>query len=136
MIFLLDTNVVIALLNGKPREVRSALLVAKAAGHGVAITSIVLHELWFGISKSSRRAENAEALQKLLAEGFESIAFDDSDAEVAGQLRAELANAGTPVGPYDLLIAAQALRREATLVTANEREFARVQGLRWTNWAA
>ena len=53
----------------------------------------------------------------------------------AGDLRATLEAAGTPIGPYDLLIAAQALRRDATLVTANVAEFARVPDLRWQNWA-
>ena len=56
-------------------------------------------------------------------------------AVVAGDLRATLEAAGTPIGPYDLLIAAQALRADATLVTANVKEFGRVAGLRWQDWA-
>jgi tRNA(fMet)-specific endonuclease VapC len=62
-------------------------------------------------------------------------AFDEADARVAGQVRADLESAGTPIGMYDLLIAAQALRHDLTLVTANEREFRRIKGLRIENWA-
>ena len=62
--------------------------------------------------------------------------FDAQDAAVAGDLRAALEAAGTPIGPYDVLIAAQALRSGATLVTANVSEFARVHGLVWQDWTA
>jgi len=64
------------------------------------------------------------------------VSFDEEDAIHAGDLRAALEAAGTPIGPYDLLIAAQALRIGATLVTANVSEFARVKGLLWQDWAA
>lgn len=68
--------------------------------------------------------------------GFVIWPFESEDAEEAGDIRAVLERAGTPIGPYDVLIAAQARRRAALLVTANEREFARVPGLRTENWAA
>ena len=64
------------------------------------------------------------------------VPFDDEDAAAAGDLRAALEAAGTPIGPYDLLIAAQALRSGTTLVTANVSEFARVRGLLWQDWTA
>jgi tRNA(fMet)-specific endonuclease VapC len=64
------------------------------------------------------------------------IAFDAEDAAEAGELRAALARTGTPIGPYDTLIAAQARRRSAALVTLNRREFERVPGLIVTDWAA
>ena len=60
--------------------------------------------------------------------------FDAEDAEEAGDIRATLQRAGTPIGPYDILIAAQARRRDALLVTANTREFARVPGLQIEDW--
>ncbi len=63
-------------------------------------------------------------------------AFSEEDAMTAGDLRASLDAAGTPIGPYDLLIAAQALRISATLVTANVSEFTRVPGLQWQDWTA
>jgi tRNA(fMet)-specific endonuclease VapC len=61
--------------------------------------------------------------------------FEPEDAEEAGDIRAELERAGTPIGPYDVLIAAQARRRSALLVTANMGEFTRVPGLRIEDWA-
>jgi tRNA(fMet)-specific endonuclease VapC len=64
------------------------------------------------------------------------VAFDEEDAAAAGELRATLEAAGTPIGPYDLLIAAQAMRTRATLVTANVSEFERVGGLVWEDWTA
>ena len=71
-----------------------------------------------------------------LSGGIASHPFTEEDAVVAGDLRATLEAAGTPIGPYDLLIAAQALRNDATLVTAKAAEFARVPDLRWQDWAA
>ena len=62
------------------------------------------------------------------------LPFEAADAEEAGEIRAGLERAGTPIGPYDLLVAAQARRRDAILVTANEREFARVPQLKFEDW--
>jgi tRNA(fMet)-specific endonuclease VapC len=70
-----------------------------------------------------------------LSGGIAVHALTEEDAATAGDLRASLEAAGTPIGPYDLLIAAQALRNDATLVTTNAAEFARVPSLRWQNWA-
>lgn len=78
---------------------------------------------------------NAEALEAFLG-SVAILSFDDEDARFAGNIRAELERAGKPIGPYDYLIAAQALRHDFTLVSANEKEFSRVPGLRWENWAA
>jgi len=61
--------------------------------------------------------------------------FEPDDAEEAGDIRADIERAGAPIGPYDVLIAAQARRRGALLVTANTREFTRVPGLRTEDWA-
>ena len=135
MIYLLDTNAAIATMSGNPSSVRDALDDGRAHGHKMVLSVLTVHELWYGVAKSERKAANTEALHRLVASGFEVWPFDAEDAEVAGGIRGYLARAGTPIGPYDLLIAAQALRREAVLVTANEREFARVRGLKTRNWA-
>jgi len=74
------------------------------------------------------------ALDLLLADGIDILDFDAADAKEAGAIRAALRRAGTEIGPYDLLIAAQARRRDATLVTGNAREFARVAGLTVADW--
>lgn len=75
-------------------------------------------------------------LDAFLAEGFTLIAFDADDANEAGDIRAFLEGQGTPIGPFDYLIAAQARRRRAALVTLNRRAFERVPGLIVTDWAA
>jgi tRNA(fMet)-specific endonuclease VapC len=101
----------------------------------IAVSPIVLFELWHGAAKSTRVAENTERIGAFLAGGFAVLDFDSEDARIAGEIRAELESAGTPIGPYDLLIAAQTIRRSATLVTANVSDFARVSGLRWEDWS-
>ena len=79
-------------------------------------------------------AKNAAALDAFLTLGFELWSFDMADAEEAGDLRATLEHSGTPIGPYVILIAAQARRRGARLITANASEFARVRGLITEDW--
>ena len=88
----------------------------------------------YGVSKSSRTTENSARLEAFLAGPLEMIAFDDDDSRVGGQIRAQLERAGTPIGAYDTLIAAQAVRRNAILVTANVNEFERIAGLRVEDW--
>jgi tRNA(fMet)-specific endonuclease VapC len=133
--YLLDTNAVIALLKNQPDSVRKRLRRAGARGASIIVSSIVLFELRYGIARSARRNENAERLRVFLSGAISVAQFEEEDATTAGDLRAALEAAGTPIGPYDLLIAAQALRIGATLVTANVSEFARVRGLAWQNWA-
>jgi len=132
--YLLDTNAVIALLKNRPRSVRNRLRRVASGGTSVAVSTVVLYELWYGVARSQRRRENAERLRVFLSGKIDVAPFDEEDAAVAGDLRAALETAGTPIGPYDLLIAAQALRAGATLVTANVSEFARVRGLVWQDW--
>ena len=134
MNYLLDTNSVVALLRGKPAEVREHYREAAAAGHSFAISSIVLFELWCGVEKSTLVAENRERLRILLSGNLDLLAFDDEDAESAGAVRAALEQSGTPIGAYDLLIACQALQRGLTVVTANSGEFNRVPGLSCVDW--
>jgi len=133
--FLLDTNTVVALLRDKPPQVRERYRRAESSGDHLAVPSVVLFELWYGVEKSSHIQENTERLRVLLSGDLELLAFDDDDAETAGRVRATLERSGTPIGAYDLLIAGQALRRGFTLVTANTSEFSRVRGLNWVDWA-
>jgi len=134
--YLLDTNAVIALLNNNPPGVRSRLRQVVTEGASIAVPSIVLYELWYGVARSARRGENAERLRVFLSGNIDILPLDEEDAVVAGDLRAGLETAGTPIGPYDLLIAAQALRSRTALVTANVSEFVRVRGLVWQDWTA
>jgi tRNA(fMet)-specific endonuclease VapC len=136
VIYLLDTNAVIALLTDRPPAVRKRLRRAAAGEVSIAVSTVVLFELWYGVARSQRRRENAERLRVFLAGNIDILPFEEEDAAVAGDLRAALEAEGTPIGPYDLLIAAQSLRTGATLVTANVAEFRRVKGLSWQDWAA
>ncbi len=134
MNYVLDTNAVVALLRDKPARVRERYRAAEAAGDYLALSSVVLFELWYGVAKSSQIPENTERLRILLSGDLDLLDFDDEDARTAGQVRAALEKAGTPIGAYDVLIAGQALRRGLTVVTANTAEFSRVTGLSWQDW--
>lgn len=136
MSYLLDTNAVIVLLKNEPAIFRKRLRRTVSKGAAIAVSSIVLYELWYGVARSARRRENAERLRVFLSGGIAVSPFTEEDAMTAGDLRATLEAAGTPIGPYDLLITAQALRSDATLVTANVSELARVPGLQWQDWTA
>ena len=92
-------------------------------------------ELWYGASRSQRKDANTQRLEAFLAGPLEWTLFDEEDAREAGTVRAELEISGKPIGAYDVLIAGKALRRGATLVTSNVREFDRVAGLKWEDWA-
>ena len=134
MTYILDTNAVIAVLKNQPASVRHRLRRARFEGASIAVSSVVLYELWYGVARSERRRENAERLRVFLSADVGVLCFDEEDARAAGDLRASLESAGTPIGPYDLLIATQALRLGATMVTANVSEFGRVDGLSWQDW--
>jgi tRNA(fMet)-specific endonuclease VapC len=90
-----------------------------------------VHELYFGAFKGRR---TRETLDRIAGLGFELVVFGDDDARCAAEARAVLAVSGTPIGPYDILIAGQALARDLTLITHNTREFSRVRGLRIEDW--
>ena len=134
MNYLLDSNACIALLNQSSLRVRENFRAARIAKSQLFLSTIVIHELWFGVSNSERLSWNATVLRKFISQGFVTLDFTDRDAELAGQIRATLRAAGTPIGAYDTLIAGQALARGLTLVTANTREFSRVEGLKLVDW--
>lgn len=128
---LLDTNICIDLVRRRaPRVV--ARLRRRRIGT-VGISSITLAELHFGVAKSSDPPRNLIALAHFCAP-LEVCPFEHDAASAYGPVRARLERAGTPIGPLDTLIAAHALALDVTLVTGNEREFARVPGLKVENW--
>ena len=135
MTYLLDTNACIALINGTPKEVRRRFQRAINKDATMLVSSVVAFELWYGVAKSQRKEANTQRLEAFLAGPLEWTPFDDEDAQAAGRVRAALEIAGKPIGAYDILIAAQARRRGATLVTSNGGEFDRVTGLKWEDWA-
>ncbi len=130
MKYLLDTNAVIALISRRNRIDRR---VRDERPNAFGLSAIVAHELYFGAFKGRR---TRETLVRITGLGFELVAFEEADARCAAEARALLAAAGRPIGPYDLLIAGQALSRDLTLITHNTREFSRVPGLRIEDWEA
>ena len=133
--YALDTNACIALINGSSVPVRRRFKEALADGSVVCISSVVLYELWYGVAKSARRDYNTERVQAFLAGPINVLLFDEADARAAGEVRALLEQERRPIGAYDSLVAGQAVRRGFTLVTANVREFERVDGLMWEDWS-
>jgi tRNA(fMet)-specific endonuclease VapC len=129
MRYLLDANAVIGLLN----DTRSNLAqrARREAPQDIAISAVVAHELFYGAFKSRRVAQNVAVIEALQ---FATVEFDKEDARQAGEIRAFLVSKGTPIGPFDVLIAGQAVARRMILVTHNTGEFARVPGLRIEDW--
>ena len=95
------------------------------------MSAVVIHELYYGAFKSQRVEKNVARVDALQ---FPVLEFDQEDARQAGEVRAHLASKGTPIGPYDVLIAGQARARKLTLVTHNTTEFQRVPGLKVEDW--
>jgi tRNA(fMet)-specific endonuclease VapC len=133
MTYVLDTNTCIYLINHKPAQVIKRLLRHDVSE--IALSSITLSELHYGVALSTYRDTNTVALKSFVAP-FTVLSYDESAAEVYGELRAALKRHATPIGPMDLLIAAHTLSLNATLVTNNEREFQRIHSLKIENWAA
>jgi tRNA(fMet)-specific endonuclease VapC len=133
--YLLDTNACIALINGTPGSVRTRFAKALDAGGQVLVPTVVVFELWYGVAKSARAEANAERVETFLDGPVGLLGFEEEDARQAGVVRLELELAGKPIGAYDVLIAGQALCRKLTLVTSNGKEFGRVKGLVWEDWA-
>ena len=130
MRYLLDTNAVIALQNRRQSLVARRILHHKIDDIGVPV--IVVHELYFGAFNSERREHNIRTTESLQ---YQIVEFNRDDARQAAEIRSILASRGTPIGPYDLLIAGQARARGLILVTRNTREFARVPYLRVEDWS-
>jgi tRNA(fMet)-specific endonuclease VapC len=129
--FMLDTNICVELLRGRAPLVFQHL--KRYQPDDIAISSISLAELQYGVAKSARPAHNAELLVRFCAP-LAILNFDDKAAQIYGTLRAGLERKGTQIGPLDTLIASHALSTGLTLVTNNEREFRRVAGLSVEKW--
>ena len=129
--YMLDTNIVIYTMKNKPEEVRAAF--KKHYGQ-MCISSITYMELVYGAERSANPERNLKALEGFVAR-MDLLAFDDSAAVHSGQIRAELAIKGPPIGPYDQMIAGHARSQGLIVVTNNTKEFDRVTALRVENWA-
>ncbi|MBB4351035.1 tRNA(fMet)-specific endonuclease VapC [Rhizobium cellulosilyticum] len=127
---MLDTNICIFTIKNKPQQVRDAF--NRHSGQ-LCISSVSLMELVYGAEKSASPERNLAVVEGLAAR-LEVMSYDELAATHTGQLRAELARNGTPIGPYDQLIAGHARSRGLIVVTNNRREFDRVAGLRVEDW--
>jgi tRNA(fMet)-specific endonuclease VapC len=132
--YLLDTNVCIALINLSSARVRARFVQATRRKTPISTSTIVAHELWYGVAKSHLVARNAQALTAFLSRDIAMLEYTELDAQAAGEIRAELESKGQRIGEYDTLIAGQAFARNLILVTANTNEFARVKGLVVEDW--
>jgi tRNA(fMet)-specific endonuclease VapC len=131
----LDTNIVIGIVSGRNSVLRHRLGEQIRSGIQIGLPVVALFEMRYGIAKSNRRTESGQLLDRFLGLGIKVLPFEDDDAEHAADIRTGLESHGTPIGPFDYLIAAQARRHGAALVTLNTREFERVPGLLVINWA-
>lgn len=132
MNYLLDTNICIYIINKKPLAVLNRVQ-SKQPGQ-IAISTITLAELEYGIARSQHPDRNRIAMLEFLFP-FAILDFDRRAAFEYGRIRSSLESMGTPVGPMDLLLGAQAKSHDLILVTNNEREFQRIEGLQIENWA-
>jgi tRNA(fMet)-specific endonuclease VapC len=128
---LLDTNTCIRYLNGRAVGVRRRL--QSLSPDEVAVSSVVKAELFAGAVRSTDPVRSRARQEAFLAP-YASLPFDDPAADVYGRIRSHLQAAGTPIGPYDLQIAAIALANKLVLVTHNIREFSRVPNLHLEDW--
>jgi tRNA(fMet)-specific endonuclease VapC len=131
MKYLLDTNIVAYIIKKRPIEVLHKLQTLD--WKEIAISSIVVAELWYGVEKSQLKEQNKAALEAFLRP-FTIIDFDTLAAEAYASIRADLESTGKIIGANDLLISAHALSHELILVTNNVKEFERVGGLQIENW--
>ncbi len=128
--YLLDTNIIIYTIKQRPAQVRKAFIQHEGQ---LAISSVTWGELVFGAEHSSQVERNLSDIEGLAAR-LEILPFDTQAATHFGQIRAELYKKGTPIGPYDMMIAAHARSQGLILVSNNSREFQRVSALRLENW--
>ena len=128
---LLDSDICIYIIKRKPADVLKRFQEFEPGE--IAVSSITVAELMYAASKSQKPRQNQSAIEQFLTP-LSVLPFDDTSAVIYGHVRANLERLGTPIGPFDTLIAAQALQQKVVLVTNNVREFARIPGLVVENW--
>ncbi|WP_309676004.1 tRNA(fMet)-specific endonuclease VapC [Pseudomonas sp.] len=128
--YMLDTNICIFTIKNKPQIVREAF---NRHNGQLCISAVTLMELFYGAEKSAAPEKNLAVIEGFVAR-LEVLPFDNEAAAHTGMIRSELAKAGTPIGPYDHMIAGHARSRGFIVVTNNLREFDRVPGLRVKDW--
>ena len=128
--YILDTNTLIYFFKGIGNVADNLLA---ASPKDIGIPAVVLYELEYGIARSSSPRKRTKQLEALCAL-VEVLAFGSEEAKASAAIRAALEKKGTPIGPYDVMIAGTALGRQGVLVTHNTKEFRRVSGLKVIDW--
>jgi tRNA(fMet)-specific endonuclease VapC len=131
MLYMLDTNACIGIINNKPTVLRQKLF--QVAVEQVAISQMVLYELEYGICRSLHQQRNRDNLNNFL-KYIQVLDWGEEQSQEAALVRCELMRLGQPIGHYDTLIAAHSRSLKATQVTHNVREFERVNGLLLEDW--
>ena len=131
MKYLLDTNIFIYIIKKNPQSVFNRLL--EIPPDQLSVSAISVAELEYGVRKSSQPEKNQLALKNFL-KPLSVLSFDFNATIEYGMIRSNLEKKGIPIGPLDLLIAAHAKSLNYTLVTNNEKEFSRIEGLKIENW--
>ena len=131
MKYLLDTNVLSDFVRGEPAVMTR---LRREAPPQLAVSVITEMEIEYGLARNPNLAPRVREAMRVLLNTVSVVPFEREDARVAAQLRANLNSQGTPIGAYDLLLAASALRRGLKIVTHNAREFARIGGLGLEDW--
>lgn len=129
--YILDTNICIYAIKGMFPKIKDRLL--EIHPDSIKISSVTEYELAYGVAKSKWGEKSRNAMQMFIS-SFEVLPFDATDSLYAGLLRAELERKGTPIGSYDIMIAAQCLSRGLTLITHNVKEFQRVPNITIEDW--
>lgn len=133
MKYLLDTNTCIRYINGRAPQIRDRMRTISDAD--IAISAVTQGEMYTGSAKSET-PERSRSRQDAFFIRFASLPFNEAAANEFGRIRARLEQAGTPIGPYDMQIAATAIAHGLIVVTHNTAEFSRVDGLKLEDWEA
>ena len=129
--YLLDTNICIYAINGRHPRLNRYLF--SVSPHEIFVSAVTVGELEYGAAKSHWGVRTRQIMRAFLA-NFSILPFTEEDAVLFGQIRAQLAASGTPIGAYDVMIAAQGIARDLTVVTHNTREFSRVPSIIMEDW--
>jgi len=129
--YLIDTNICIYIMNRRPIEIIHKFKQFDVGEIGVS--TITVSELQYGVAKSKNYRLNEQRIEEFLSP-LEILPYDEIAAGIYGDIRLQLEKSGEPIGPLDLLFAAQALSRDLVLITNNEKEFKRVNNLKVENW--
>ncbi len=128
--YVLDTNILIYFFKGMGNVSKKLLSVSPK---DIGVPVIVIYELEYGIHKSSFPEKRQQQLTELCSV-VNVLPFGSAEAKLTADMRAKLEKSGTPIGPYDLLIAGTAMSNNAVLITNNTKEFSRVPNLIMENW--